>query len=125
MPKTTDFDALFEQLKTIYTPYAERLVVTADDAGNYSLNTPYSAQFKKEVFFGAVQVKKNYVSFHLMPVYIYPDLLASISDELKTRMQGKSCFNFKSSDDRLFGELAELTAASVARLEQGKLLPTP
>jgi hypothetical protein len=123
MPKPADFDAIFEQLKTIYTPYAERLVLTADDAGNYSLNTPYSAQYKKEVFFGAVQIKKNYVSFHLMPVYIYPDLLAGLSDELKKRMQGKSCFNFKSSDERLFAELVELTEASVARLEQEKLLP--
>ena len=65
MPKTADFDTIFEQLKTIYTPYAERLVLTADDAGNYSLNTLYSAQYKKEVFFGAVQIKKTYVSFHL------------------------------------------------------------
>ena len=125
MPKTTDFDALFEQLKAIYTPYAERLVVTADDAGNYSLNTPYSAQYKKEVFFGAVQIKKNYVGFHLMPVYIYPDLLAGISDELKKRMQGKSCFNFKSSDEHLFSELVDLTTASVERFEQEKLLPSP
>lgn len=125
MPKTADFDTIFEQLKTIYTPYAERLVLTADDAGNYSLNTLYSAQYKKEVFFGAVQIKKTYVSFHLMPVYIYPDLLAGLSDELKKRMQGKSCFNFKSSDQRLFSELAELTAASVERLEQEKLLPVP
>ena len=60
-----------------------------------------------------------------MPVYIYPDLLAGLSDELKKRMQGKSCFNFKSSDQRLFSELAELTAASVERLEQEKLLPVP
>lgn len=123
MPKTIDFDAIFEQLKTIYTPYAERLVVTADDVGNYSLNTPYSAHYKKEVFFGAVQIKKNYVSFHLMPVYIYPDLLAGLSDELRARMQGKSCFNFKHSDDRLFSELVDLAAASIARLEQEKLLP--
>jgi hypothetical protein len=53
---------------------------------------------KRPLFFGAVQVKKNYVSCYLRPVYADPTLLARISDSLKKRMQGKSCFNFTPAD---------------------------
>ena len=57
----------------------------------------------KPTFFGAVQLKRNYVSYHLMPAYTDPDLLETVSPELKKRMQGKSCFNFDTVDPALFG----------------------
>ena len=41
-----------------------------------------------------VQIKKNYVSFHFMPIYIDPTLRESLSPALRKRMQGKGCFNF-------------------------------
>ncbi len=44
-----------------------------------------------------------------MPVYVNPALLEAISPELRKRMQGKSCFNFKTIDMQLFEELAALT----------------
>jgi hypothetical protein len=53
---------------------------------------------------------------------MFPDLLGNISPELKQRMQGKSCFNFKTIDERLLTELAELTAQSVVRLEAEHIL---
>jgi hypothetical protein len=42
-----------------------------------------------------VRKGKSYVSFHLIPVYMFPDLLKGLSPALEKRMQGKSCFNFK------------------------------
>jgi len=44
-----------------------------------------------------------------------PELMDSMSPELKRRMQGKSCFNFTKIDEPLFAELASLTAESVER----------
>ena len=44
-----------------------------------------------------------------MPVYIYKDLAKSIQENLKKRMQGKSCFNFKSYDENLFIEMEKFT----------------
>jgi hypothetical protein len=44
-----------------------------------------------------------------MPVYSQPALLEGMSPELKKRMQGKSCFNFKKSEPELFKELNQLT----------------
>ena len=44
-----------------------------------------------------------------MPVYANPELLDGMSLELKKRMQGKSCFNFKKAEPELFEELGALT----------------
>jgi hypothetical protein len=74
---------------------------------------------KEPMWFGGVRRGKAYVSYHLMPVYTHPALAATISPALKKRMQGKSCFNFKTADPALFEELAALTA------EGARLYSTP
>jgi hypothetical protein len=122
MPHQYDFPQVFERLKSIISQYQDAAVLTTNNAENYLLNTGYAPQYKKELFLGGVQIKKNYVSYHLMPVYMYPDLLNEISPELKKRMQGKSCFNFKRVDEALFQELAQLTGRGVDRLRKEKLL---
>ena len=65
------------------------------------------------MFFGAVQIRKSYVAYHLYPVYTNPELLDEISAPLKKRMQGKSCFNFKQeiTEEQLDG-IKELTQKS-------------
>ena len=103
------FPVVFEELKEILKPYAPKLTVTADTPNSYSLDGPYSEKWRKPLFFGSVQIKKNYVSFYLMPVYMHPELLTDISPALKKHMQGKSCFNFKKVEPDLFDELAVLT----------------
>jgi hypothetical protein len=118
MPTQNDFSTVFEQLKNILKPYARNLTVKTDTPDIYYLDGPYSEKWKKEIFFGATQIKKNYVSFYLMPIYMYPELLKDISPELKKRMQGKSCFNFKKVEPDLFRELAELTQKGVVKFKQ-------
>ena len=115
MTNPSDFPTVFEKLKTILKPHAKKLIVKVDSPAAYSLEGPYSEKWKKELFFGSVQVKKNYVSFYLMPVYMYPDLLKEISPELKKHMQGKSCFNFKTVEKSLFEELSQLTKQGFER----------
>ncbi len=109
MSAQTEFPYVFEKLKSILQPYSLKLIVKADTSEGFSLDGAYSEKWKKELFFGAVQIKKNYVSFYLMPVYMHPGLLRNISPELKKHMQGKSCFNFKKVETRLFDELVQLT----------------
>ena len=108
VPKT-EFPIVFEKLKGILKPFAKKLTVKTDAAEVYYLDGPYSEKYEKELFFASAQIKKNYVSFYLMPVYMYPDLLKNISPELKKHMQGKSCFNFKKVEPVLFDELTQLT----------------
>ncbi len=115
MPAQTEFPLVFEQLKSILQPFAPKLTNTADTKETYSLDGPYSEKWKRNLFFGSAQIKKNYVSFYLMPVYMYPDLLKNISPELKKHMQGKSCFNFKKIEPDLFKELTGLAEKSFER----------
>ena len=70
------------------------------------------------MWFGGVQRMKNSVSYHLMLVYSHAALAATIPPELKTRMQGKSCFNFKVEDPALFDQLEVLTRAAAAAYAQ-------
>lgn len=109
MPAQTEFPLVFENLKSILKPYAKKMSVKFDTAEHYYLDGPYSEKWKRELFFASTQVKKNYVSFYLMPVYMHPTLLRNISPELKKHMQGKSCFNFKKVEKSLFNELSQLT----------------
>ena len=104
-----DFIVTFSSLKSILKRYEKSLRVIADKDENYSLNAGFDEKRKADIYFGAVQIKKNYVSYHLMPVYINPKLLDGITPELRKRMQGKSCFNFKEVDKKILGELSDLT----------------
>ena len=58
----------------------------------------------------------------LMSVYASPDLLRDISPELRKRMPGKSCFNFKEIGEKLFKELAQLTRAGAASFTDQKFI---
>jgi hypothetical protein len=118
MPNSDHFPAIFEALKQLLRPLAPPLVVEFDVPGRYSLNAPPSAQHPQGHFFGAVRLGKSYVSYHLMPVYVCPDLLASMSDVLRKRMQGKSCFNFTAPDTALFDELTHMTHAGFERYKR-------
>ena len=118
MPTQNDFPLVFEQLKSILQPYAKNLTVKTDTSDTYYLDGPYSEKWKKVLFFGSAQIKKNYVSFYLMPVYMYPELLIDISPALKKHMQGKSCFNFKKVEPELFEELAQLTFKGVDKFKK-------
>jgi len=116
-----DFEAVFLRLRSILEPYAAKMIVVHDTDKNYYLDTSYVMKNKQRMFFGAVLMGKAYVSFHLMPVYCCPDLLDSLTPELKKHMQGKSCFNFKTVDEKLFKELAKVTRAGCARFSGEKL----
>ena len=113
-----NLDAVFTELKAIMAPFAGRLDAKKDDEAERYLDTKYIQKNKKPLFFGAVQIKKSYVSYHLMPVYAKPELLESVSSELKSRLDGKSCFNFTDVEKPLFKELAVLTKAGLASYEE-------
>lgn len=116
-----NFAETFVKLKAILEPYAAKMIVVHDTDKNYYIDTSYVMKNKHRMFFGAVRMGKAYVSFHLLPVYCFPDLLKSLTPELKKHMQGKSCFNFKTVDEKLFKELAKVTKLGYARFSGEKL----
>lgn len=112
-----DFDAVYDALHALMKPLEKDLVVVHDKPGNYYLNTriPWKG---KDLYFGGIVIKKNYVSYYLMGVYMYPDLLDDLPDDLRKRMQGKSCFNFKAIEPSIFKQLAALTKKSFQRMKK-------
>jgi hypothetical protein len=104
-----DLEATFSALRAILEPLEPGLVKVHDETDHYYLDTAYIQQNKKPLYFGSVRIGRNYVSFHLMAVYIWPEILNGVSDRLKHRMQGKSCFNFTAPDPELLSELSALT----------------
>jgi len=103
------FAATFDGLKKVIAALAPDLRVTADEPRKYYVVTKSNSWKGGPMFFGAVMMGKAYVSYHLMPLYACPDLAKMVSPDLKKRMQGKSCFNFRAPDEALFAELGELT----------------
>jgi hypothetical protein len=122
MPKKPpDFDAVFARLRAILAPHAQTLVARHDRPDYYYLETKAPLYKGRPVFFAAVRKGKGYVSFHLMPVYAYPEMRKSLSPALRKRMQGKACFNFTAVDQELFEELRQLTAEGMEGFPQKML----
>jgi len=110
----SDFEAVFAALKTVFGGHPSKLFVKADTASEYTLlgriPSPFPQHKGQPMYFGSVRLGKAYVAFHLMPLYMNEELTATISPALKKRMQGKSCFNFKSAPEpELVSELKRLT----------------
>ena len=112
----TEFGPVFATLKTVFARHVSKLHVKADTPTEYTLMgcvpSPFPQHKGQPMYFGAVRLGKAYVAFHLMPLYMNDELTATISPELKKRMQGKTCFNFKATPEpELLKELKRLTNA--------------
>ena len=82
MPHRDDFPTIFVRLRSLLAPSTPSLVVGADAPAKSSLDAPPSAAYPRGHFFGTVQVKKHDVGYHLMPVYVFADLLDGLPDRL-------------------------------------------
>ena len=122
MPNRDLFPAVFDLLKHLLRPMVPPLAVINDAPGDYVVVGQPSARYPIGEPFGAIQSKKNYVSYHLMPVYVFPDLLDGLPERLRKRMQGKSCFNFTAVDDATAEDLARLTAAGLDRYRAAQMV---
>lgn len=107
-----EFEAVYAELRERMIRAASNQTVVTDSPGALVLHAPIPNPLKPEqpMWFGAIQIRKGYVSYHLMPVYSHRALRDQVSPDLAKRMQGKSCFNFRKSDPALFDELEHLTA---------------
>jgi hypothetical protein len=110
-----EFVATFATLRALLKPYEASYDVIVDKPGRYYLSTRISkTRSGFPIWFGGVEIKKNYVSFHLIPVYGNPALLKNASPSLVKRKQGKSCFNFTAIDPAHVEELSAITKQGFA-----------
>jgi hypothetical protein len=122
-----DFAVPFTLLKSVLAKYADRLAVKADTPAEYTLVTKTASPFPQHkgqpMYFGSVRLGKAYASFHLMPIYMCPTLTRSISPSLKKRMQGKTCFNFRTvPEDETAADLKRLVEAAFLNWRERKWL---
>ena len=106
---TPEFEEVFSELRAILTRHVGGLAVTEDSPTRYCMTGGRHPKHQTPMPIAWVEVGKAYVSFHHMAVYARPDLLKGVSKRLRARMQGKSCFNFRSVDKALLVELEDLT----------------
>jgi len=125
---TSEFESVFSRLRDVLRKNAGGFEVTEDSATCYCLaGTPGSEALKawggrarrSKIPVAWVQIGKAYVSYHLMGIYMNAALQREISTSLKTRMQGKSCFNFKTNDEELLKELDSLTSRALDIFRRG------
>jgi hypothetical protein len=122
-----DFAPVFSTLKTVLGKYVKRLAVQTDKPAEYTLVTKSPSPFPQHkghpMQFASIRVGKAYVSFHLVPLYMNAPLTKTISPELKKRMQGMACFNFKTEPDKEhLAELRRLTEAGLKLWGEKKYL---
>jgi len=118
-----DFATVFTALRNdVLEPFLGEIRVQTDKPGNYHTEIPGMFHRGKPLYFAGLRTGKNYVSFHLLPVYSAPELLKGMSPALKKRMQGKACFNFATVDEACFAELSRLTAAGLKLFKSQKFL---
>jgi hypothetical protein len=122
MLKKDRFLETFAALRGILEPYARRMTVTVDEPGHYQLSSStMTDRIGRPLFCAAVQINKNYVSYHLMPLYGDEALRNSMSPSLRTRMQGQSCLNFTTVEPGQLKELAAITRKGIASFNKLKL----
>lgn len=112
-----EFPAIFATLRSLMLEAAPGMVVTDDTPTNFTLKTPWiEARTKQPAWFGWIAIKKSYVAYHIMPLYVLAALNDAVPPSLEKRRQGKTCFNFKKADPALFEDLRALTTLA-ARTE--------
>ena len=127
----SSFEPTFNRLRSVLQAHQADFPVTHDTTTHFGLETPVGPATIKawggkvraqSIPVAWVQIMKNYVSFHLMGIYMNAGLQAKLSDPLRAHMQGKSCFNFKDVDEDLFRELGRITAESFTALKKGQYI---
>jgi hypothetical protein len=108
-----DFADVFTALRELLGSFSKEVTVLTDKPGDFHTHVPSILHRGKPLYFAGIKTGKNYVSFHLLPLYYSPELLKGMSPALKKRMQGKACFNFTSVNQECFAELSRLMAAGL------------
>lgn len=72
----------------------------------------------------ALANQKNYISLHLVPTYLYPELKAKLDNSGKKLKCGKGCINFKTADELPLDIIAEIISATKAEAFKAQIITT-
>jgi len=100
-----EFEPIFVRLRAILQKHARRFSVTDHTPKLYCLEARVGRATlqawrgkvkRRQIPVAWAEIEKPCVSFHLMGLYGNARLCEDMPKDLKARMQGKTCFNFKS-----------------------------
>jgi len=121
------FQPVFARLRKLLQAYEADFTITHDSPERYGLEAPIGPATIRawggkvrtpKIPVAWVEMRKTYVSYHLMGINGHAKLIAGLSGPLRARMQGKTCFNFTTLDDALVRELQTVTAESLLGLKK-------
>lgn len=124
---TEAVQAVFARLRDLLHAHQADFTITHDMPERYGLEGPVGPATVRawrgkvrtaKIPVAWVEMRKTYVSYHLMGLNGHAKLIAGLSKPLRARMQGKTCFNFASMDDALLRELQTVTAESLRGLKK-------
>lgn len=109
----SNFDPVLGRLARVLADSANGMSY-ADDGGRPRLEVP-GLEGNPQGAVAQISIRRRYVAYVLVPVYLMPDLLDGISDALRRTFHGKAVFRFTAIDEGLMEELGRLTKTSVER----------
>lgn len=108
----TDFQEIYDELRKILSKHSPPLTVKADTSERYELSSVKDLVVEgrkiKEMCFGGMVIQKNFVSLYFYPIYTHPQAFNDLPEELRRCLKGKSCFNFKKADSKLFKQIGKM-----------------
>lgn len=116
-------EAAFTRLRELLVTHATQLTVGEDSARRYSLEaeigpatlTAWRGRVRKpRIPVAWVERRAASVALHLMGLEGNASLGAALSEPLRKRLQGKTCFHFTTVDDALFDELQHVVAEAIS-----------
>jgi hypothetical protein len=125
--KTAVMTPVFARLRGLLQAHAVDFSVSQDSGERYGLEAPVGPATLEawggkakipRIPIAWVELRKNYVSYHLMGIEGNAKLTSNLSEPLRAHMQGKTCFNFKTVDETLVEELRRVTAESLRSLKR-------
>ncbi len=115
MPLTPEVrNAIFESIKSVLEKQVPPMVVGKNKEGVFELigNKPVPYGYKKEIvpgmYFSSVVARKDMVSFYFFPIYFKENEFKDLMPTLIKCLKGKTCFNFKKTEQVNKKELSAL-----------------
>jgi hypothetical protein len=91
-------EAVFQQLADLVRETVPDEMAIHEEPGQLHVRTPQPVTVngkEKEMDLLSVIIQKRHIGFYFMPVYINPEMKATLPDDMNTMLKGKSCFHVK------------------------------
>jgi hypothetical protein len=75
------------------------------------ISSKYLSFCADNMWYIALANQKNYISLHLLPIYMFPELKAKLDNSGRKIKGGKGCLNFKKAEELPVEIIGEIIAA--------------